>query len=225
MKAKSDKEIIQFEDWCRKTIESLKGVRRWSFKPEASEENVLEHMFKTALLVWKLLSYEMLAGNPHNLSRADILFCAITHDIGEGCTGVDHPAPTKIRQNEEDENHAFHRHVKAGLPEEIQNFFPLPIDQDEDIDEVHKLFWKATEKLGYVYFALAELQDEEKTGFSNLRRVANFFHVAKYEKDSIMQLEKKFFSVRKLATAIYEENERLESAFATTNQTLPSPDR
>lgn len=65
-------------------------VQRWSMVRVLRPQNVAEHSWKVAMLAWRLCQYE--GFDP--LRTAEVVMCALTHDLSEVLTG-DLPSPTK----------------------------------------------------------------------------------------------------------------------------------
>jgi 5'-deoxynucleotidase YfbR-like HD superfamily hydrolase len=169
-------QIIQFERWMRVTITGVMSVLRWCSKPLSSPETVLEHLLKSTFTANLLIAYERLAGNPHNLDFYSILYCAGTHDIGEGQTGDDVPAVFKTEEDEKKECQAHEKHLHSGIPMELREFFPLPIDRNPKMNQIHKDFWFGLEHLGYCLFSMGEIYDEL---YRDKSRIARFWHHSK----------------------------------------------
>lgn len=223
MKSESD-QLAKFEKWMRQAIygshkpemPGINGVSRWKRMQYASEETVLEHTWKMAFIIQVLVAYETNEGNPHNLNFYLLLACAVNHDMGEGVTGFDCPADLKTDEIEETEKQAFEAFLDLGVPPEVRAHFPPPIDQDPEMDETHRDFWRAAELVGYALFALGELQREEKTGFRNLQRVIDFQTVICRAKNPLENLAKTFFSIHTFLNAINQEEHRLRQALGTS---------
>ncbi|MBD3311140.1 MAG: hypothetical protein GF349_01420 [Candidatus Magasanikbacteria bacterium] len=218
-----ERKLARFELWTRRIIRGNKKVLRFQAKHGASRENVIEHEAKTIRLAMLLLAYEIKNGNPHSLNPWKILYCAATHDDGEGSTGIDHHALLKTEADQEVENHHFERLIADGIPMDVKNFFSLPIDQDDSIDDVHKIFWRCVEDIGYAYFAIGELQEEEANTLWDLQRIADFNLVIDRVKECLDQVELDFFSVQLIFKSILKERERIMDIIKATGKKLPEP--
>ncbi len=223
MNREDKSKIAGFEQWTRKIIAGNRQVLRFTYKPHASREDVLEHEAKTLRLAMLLITFEWKAGNPHDLDFVRLLYCAGTHDDGEGVTGVDHHAMLKTEQDQEYENHHYEQLLDQGIPGFVRDLFRLPIDQDDEVDETHRLFWNALEKTGYVFFALGELREEEQTGFTNPQRIADFIAVGQHYREELLFRGETFISINVVCRIQYQELDRLIREIQKTGIELPAP--
>jgi hypothetical protein len=147
--------LIMFESRLRTLIEALLSETRWDKLDNPGVESVLAHSFKMAWLVQALIAYEDKVGNPFNLDYFRLLQCAINHDIGESVVG-DTVLPEKTEEDDILEDLAFAQ-IVLSLVGDLHTFVPPPIDRNPESSEDMRDFWKATEYIGYLLYALEQV--------------------------------------------------------------------
>lgn len=126
-------------------------------------ESVFEHMFKQNMVVLKMLAYEDIADNPFNLDYFEIFRCSATHDIGEGGTlNGDIPVPDKTDADDDDEAEAYERIIAELVEEGIRYFFPQPLDRSGAEGDVNRIFWEASEVIGYLVYAVHQRETDAR---------------------------------------------------------------
>jgi 5'-deoxynucleotidase YfbR-like HD superfamily hydrolase len=193
--------LTGLESYLRALFTSLEAEKRW--KPMiplgVTEEHVLAHSMKMAVIVRLMNTIEEYCGNPHNLPFYELLWCAISHDFGEATCG-DTDIFTKTPEHEKKECDAFAQIAEDITPEALRNLLlPQPFDRQKDTPEMVRLYWDAAEKIGYVLFANAEMQrpNISKTLLDRCRLVGT------HHERTLSNAAQHFKSVRALLPVLY----------------------
>lgn len=165
--------------WLLAFANCISAIARWVDSWRAGPENVLEHSFKQALQVFKMLRIENAHGNPHGLDFHRLLEWALLHDLAEGDPNFRDIHFHEKRKSDEIktrykniEKAILLRIFRRLMPDSYRNCIPEPLDMDMTATSEDKLFWDAAEHISHCYFMLEEV----RRGRINKKRRARFMH-------------------------------------------------
>lgn len=172
--------------------EMLSRVHRWthfSSLPRGERETVLEHSYVSVLLASAMLALEDAHGaHGGALNHAKILLAAALHDVGEGRIGDVRYA---VKQDPRVRDHLAQiereqvSHMLRDLPDAVRDRFQEAYGMI-DGDSLDGRFFKAVERVGYVHFAVPQVQ----------RGRMEFMEVFRMQHERILALEEEFVSVK-----------------------------
>lgn len=178
-------------------IHRMANIERWSLMKNASKENLKEHSFDVAIIVWLLC--ELKEQNGVKVNKEHLVLKALFHDVPEIITG-DLPTPVK---NSSSELKAAYKHMEQSARVRIQNTLPEPLRVGFGAlfapDENDELV-KAADKLS----ALIKCLSERKAGNMDFTSA---------ESDILLQLRN---------SELTEVNQFLEVFYPSYGETLDS---
>lgn len=185
----------------------VRAIDPWNATPE----NVLEHSFKQAMIIQKMLAIEIYRGNPHKLDYYLLLQYAINHDLAESVVG-DIIFQEKAKNKEfydREENIAYLELISRGVKEDYAIYFSFPQHLELPKSAMEMEFWDLSERIGYCYFMLEEIC----AGKLTLGEKLKFFQGVTKEHFSLLrEYENKFVSVKEIL--LNELYPKAELAFA-----------
>lgn len=174
--------------------EMLSRVHRWTHfasLPAGERETVLEHSYVSVLLTSAMLAIEEASGShTGELNHGRLLLAAALHDVGEGRIGDVRYA---VKQDPRVREHiaAIEReqveHMLRDLPEPVRVSFRSAYEL-VDSDTREGRFFKAVERVGYMQYAVPQVQ----------RGRMEFLEVFRMQHEKLVALEEEFVSVKTL---------------------------
>lgn len=161
-----------------------------------TQENVLEHSFKQAMIIQKIAAIEIYNGNPHRLDFYRLLQYAINHDLAESIVG-DINYHDKIKNKgylDAEERKAFFRIISEGVRERYSIHFAFPISLGRADNSAEMELWDLSEIIGYCYFMLEEIL----IGKISQQQKSNFFMDVSAHLITLEENEEKFASVKEI---------------------------
>jgi len=178
-------------------VQRIEGIQRWKRYPHTFRQNVLEHTMETVLLTQMVIAIEREAGTQFDAYL--LLSAAADHDLGEGIIGdIAYDIKNDIRVKEaleaiekEQFQFMFAKVDFGSYTDTVVKMFVRSFEVQEEQISVEGQLFNAIEKLGYVIFALREI-DEKHDVFVKV--------LVNHHKD-LVGYSKKYTSVR----LIYEK--------------------
>ena len=174
-------------------------MTRWAHysQPEDRRENTLTHSLDSVILAAVMLKIEDEQGVGSQIDHSKILLTAAIHDFGEGTIG-DVAYRVKNDPRVRDALGAIEKEevykIFEGLSPSLREMFLQAYDVVEQ-DSVGGEFFNAVECVGYVFFAITQLEATD----------LKFVEVLKRQHSKLVELGKKFASVRVLYLEPYKE--------------------
>lgn len=140
-------------------VKLFSQVARFVDPWNATPENVLEHSFKQAMIIQKMLAIEIYRGNRHHLDCYRLLQYAINHDLAESVVGdiLYHEKLKNKEHLDKKEFEAYQKIIENGVKDDYSIYFSFPFGRTDLGDQAEMAFWDVSEKIGYCYFMLEEI--------------------------------------------------------------------
>ena len=149
------------QDILTTIVRRIEDVYRWKRYPHKYRQNVLEHTLETALLTQIVIAGEQATGTKFDAYL--LLSAAMNHDLAEGVIGdISYDIKNDIRvkalieEIEKEQFEAMFLKLGPAYPNVLDMFKRSFAVQEEKITVEGALF-NAIEKIGYVIFALREI--------------------------------------------------------------------
>jgi len=177
----------------------LARVTRWAHfpQPEDRRENTLTHSLDSVILAAVMLKIEDEQGIGLQLDHAKILLAAAIHDFGEGTIGDvtyrfknDPRVHDAIETIEKEEVEKIFTNLSSSIREIFLQAYGV-VDEKSLEGE----FFNAIERIGYIFYAITQLEAGDQ----------NFLEVFHRQNPKLVELGKRFVSVRILYLDLYEE--------------------
>lgn len=184
--------------------EMLGHVRRWTHYasiPREERESVLAHSWNAGILVAAMLALEEEHGQfKGQLNHARLILTGLLHDLGEGRIGdvryqvkADPRVAEQLRTIEAEQA----EQIIAPLHPEIRAVLLAAYAVESATDTLEGEFFNATERIGYILYAVFQI----RRGRKELVEVYRRHH------EPLCRLSEKFASVRVLYAPLREEVE------------------
>lgn len=202
------------QKFITRLTKQIERVWRWRHYEHTHDQNVLEHTMETTLLTQIVVALENTYGKyAGKLNIYRLLASAINHDLGEGVIGdvtFDIKNDPRVKNGiEEIEREKFlELFTQLGLQREhhlcVTALFNDSFILQDERDTVEGRLFNAIERLGYIIFALRELEYPGRE---------NFVEVLKNSHEQLTEYCKEFVSIQILYENCLKEMRQLPSVW------------
>ncbi|MFA5184798.1 MAG: YfbR-like 5'-deoxynucleotidase [Patescibacteria group bacterium] len=195
----------ELQDFLTDMVLRIEDVLRWKRYPHDYRQTVLQHTLETALLTQIVVAIERAVGNQFDAYL--LLSAAVDHDLGEGIIGdiaYDIKNDPRVKdQIEVIEKEQFEvMFLKLDLGEystAVVETFKRSFAVQEEQDSVEGALFNAIEKIGYVIFALREIDADNDI----------FIRVLKNHQADLLKYSEKFQSIKLIFDKCLEHMRRI----------------
>lgn len=165
--------LARLETFFWQLLSGLNRVRRWGSYPNATDERVDQHTLKTVTLALFVVLLERRYGRK-DIDAFTILAMALIHDWGEGKIGDVQwhvkRDPRVKKALEEIEGELLWEFLEKYLPEDIKDDLELLFGKLDQPTTVEGRLFAAIEQVGYMSYAIYEVEHEGKPEFAQVFR-------------------------------------------------------
>jgi 5'-deoxynucleotidase YfbR-like HD superfamily hydrolase len=200
------------QKWLTRLTQQIASVWRWKHYEHTNKQNVLEHTLETALLTQIVIALERQLGN-FKFDTYRLLASAINHDLGEGIIGDvaygiknDPRIKKHIETIEKEEFRKLFDHLglSVNAMTMVAEAFDYSFVLQDESETVEGRLFNAIERLGYVLFALRELESPDRK---------HFVGVLKNHHGELLKYSKEFISIGILYDVCLKEIRQLPTSW------------
>lgn len=159
------RENNSLQNFLTDLVRRVEDIRRWKRYPHNYKQTVLGHTLETALLAQIVIAIEQTAGAQFDAYL--LLSTAVNHDLGEGIIGDisysiknDPRVKAMIELIEKEQFELMFAALDFGpYSQAVANMFSRSFAVQENASTVEGALFNAIEKIGYVIFALREIDE------------------------------------------------------------------
>lgn len=188
MKKDKDNEL---QNLLTELVQRIEGIQRWKRYPHKFQQNVLEHTMETVLLTKMVIAIEREVDTQFDAYL--LLSAAADHDLGEGIIGdIAYDIKNDVRVKdaleiiEKEQFQLMFSKLDFGpYSDAVVRMFTRSFEVQEEQISVEGQLFNAIEKLGYVIFALREIDEKNEI----------FVKVLVNHHESLIAYSKKYTSI------------------------------